>query len=154
MKSFRVKRQFSSGGVIFRPSPRGPEVALISRQGSTVWCLPKGLIEEGESLEETALREVEEETGLKGKLLGKIDAIRYGYVSKEEQAKFFKVVTFFLLRRTGGNTRDHDFEVDEAAWFSIPQALAKLSYPSERKIMRKAAALIRNLEWVKVKRSS
>ena len=138
-----MKRQFSSGGVIFRPSPRGPEVALISREGSTVWCLPKGLIEEGESVEETALREVQEETGLKGKLLRKIGQIRYGYVSKEERAKFFKVVTFFLIRRTGGSTRHHDFEVDEAAWFSLPKALKQLSYPSERNIMHKAAALIK-----------
>ena len=141
----KVKRQFSSGGVIFRPSPRGPKVALISRQGSTIWCLPKGLIEKGESLEETALREVEEETGLKGKLLRRIGEIRYWYVSEEERAKFFKVVTFFLLRRTGGSTRHHDFEVDEAAWFSLPEALKRLSYPSERKIMRRAALLIKRI---------
>ena len=141
----KFKRQFSSGGVIFRKTKSGVRVALISRQGGKVWCLPKGLIEKGESVQETALREVQEETGLVGKIVRKLGEVEYWYVSDEEKTKFFKKVSFFLLQHKGGDIRDHDFEVDEVAWFPIAAAAEKMTYPSERKLMRKAEKLLENL---------
>ena len=138
----KFKRQFSSGGIVFRKSGPGVRVVLISREGGKVWCLPKGLIEKGESAEETALREVREETGLIGKIVEKLGDVSYWYVSDEERTKFFKKVSFFLLKHQGGNTRDHDFEVDETAWMPIEEAARKLTYESERKLMRKAKRLL------------
>ena len=115
---------------------------MIARQGSQVWCFPKGLIEKGESSESAALREIEEETGLKGLIDRKLGDVQYGYVLPEERTRFFKKVSFFLVRHTGGNTRNHDFEVDQVGWFSLKEALGKLTYESERKLMRKAAHLL------------
>ena len=138
------QRQFSSGGIVFKKSRLGARVALICRGGGTIWCLPKGRIEKGEKPEETALREVQEETGLTGSLVKKLGDIRYRYTSKEERTRFLKSVSFFLIRHTGGSTKEHDFEVDEAAWFSLEEAIRKLSYPSERRLMKKAMRLLLN----------
>lgn len=136
------KRQFSCGGILFRKD-RGPiRVALISRMGGKIWCLPKGLVETGEKPEETALREVQEETGLTGKLLQKIGEIHYRYSSKEEKTLYDKRVWFFLMQHTGGSTKDHDFEVDAVRWFPINRAIEKLTYPSERQLMKKAWRLV------------
>ncbi len=135
----RFARQFSSGGILFRKGRGGIRLALISRQGGQVWCLPKGLIEKGESLEEAALREIREETGLRGAIVGKLGDVQYWYSIPEGRSRFFKKVSFYLVRHTGGNTRDHDFEVDAVAWFSPEEAIRKMSYESERKLVRKAA---------------
>ncbi len=113
-------------------------MVLIARGGRRIWCLPKGLIEPQEKEEQAALREVEEETGLTGRLLRKAGEIRYQYFLPEEKVRIQKKVTFFLLEHTGGDTSHHDFEVDEAAWFPWPKALRKLSYPKERELVEKA----------------
>lgn len=96
-------------------------------------------MEKGEKAQETALREVQEETGLTGCLVGKLGDISYRYTSKEEKSLVLKKVSFYLIRYTSGNTQDHDFEVDAVRWFSIDEALAALTYPSEREILKKAA---------------
>jgi len=113
-------------------------VALISRQGGKVWCLPKGLIEKGESAQEAAAREVQEETGLIGRIVQKLGDVSYWYVSHEEGAKVFKKVSFFLFQHQGGNLKEHDFEVDEVAWMPIDKAVGKLTYEGERRLMLKA----------------
>ncbi|MDO8447152.1 MAG: NUDIX domain-containing protein [Deltaproteobacteria bacterium] len=79
------ERQLSSGGVIYRKGDNGIEVALIAVKEGTVWCLPKGLVEEGENIARTAHREVKEETGLDGKIIEKIDHIQYFYSHKEKE---------------------------------------------------------------------
>ncbi len=137
----KSERHFSAGGVIFRKSGKGVRVALISREGGKIWCLPKGHIGAGESAEEAALREVREETGLRGKVVQKLGDIHYQFVGPGEVAqrtKIFKRVSFFLLNCLGGSTREHDFEVDEARWFPIEQAIRKVSYSSERKLLQMA----------------
>jgi 8-oxo-dGTP pyrophosphatase MutT (NUDIX family) len=134
-----LRKEFSSGGVLFKKTRRGNAVALICRGGGAIWCLPKGLVEKGEKAQETALREVQEETGLRGHLMGKLGDISYRYTSKEEKILVFKKVSFYLIRYASGSTRDHDFEVDAARWFLIDKALDILTYPSEREILKKAA---------------
>lgn len=144
----RTERQISSGGVIFRRSGRKIEVALIAVKGGTVWCLPKGLVEKGENLARTAHREVKEETGLDGKILGKIDSIHYFYAHKEkdETIRYFKIVYFFLMECTGGDVADHDHEVDDCRWFPIGEAIRKIEYEDEKKILEKAREMIRGLK--------
>jgi 8-oxo-dGTP pyrophosphatase MutT (NUDIX family) len=138
----KTKGEISAGGVVFRRGNSGLEIALTSRQNGEIWCLPKGLINKGESLEQTALREVKEETGLEGKLLQKIEEIKYWYYSKWEQVRIFKTVHFYLMECIGGNEAEHDFEVDEIKWFPIVEARKMLSYKGEKEVVEKAELIL------------
>jgi 8-oxo-dGTP pyrophosphatase MutT (NUDIX family) len=140
-----IKRQVSSGGVIFRRSGDRIEVALIAAKGRKAWSLPKGLIDKNEVPEATALREVREESGLHGEIVEKIGHISYWYSLDEERIKVQKMVHFFLLKYIDGDTGDHDHEVDEARWFAIDEAIELLSYRSEQQIMQKAKGMIEGL---------
>lgn len=139
--------QVSSGGVIYRATPDGgAEVALIAytgRGGGRVWCLPKGGVEPNESLEETARREVLEETGLSGDVEAKLGTIQYWYYGRQERVRYHKSVHFFLLRFREGRTEDHDREAEEVRWFPLGDAVEALTYENERAILLRASAAIR-----------
>ena len=134
----RTQRIVSSGGVIFRAIDGRFEIALISR--GRVWCLPKGLIEHGETAEETALREVREETGLEGVIVDKIGRINYHFYRGK---RYSKTVHFFLLQFVGGSVSDHDYEADSVKWFSTSEAVRLLTYVNERRICRKAEKILK-----------
>jgi 8-oxo-dGTP pyrophosphatase MutT (NUDIX family) len=106
------------------------------------WALPKGLIGRGESPEETALREVEEETGVRGRSLGKLGDVRYVYTWAGERV--FKVVSFYLVRYSGGRlgtlTPELAHEVDAARWLPLDEAPRLLAYGGEREMAAKALA--------------
>jgi 8-oxo-dGTP pyrophosphatase MutT (NUDIX family) len=138
----KTRKHTSSGGVVFKAKEDGIQVVLIShhnQKGKLIWCLPKGSVEKGETLPETAIREVREETGVDGRILEKIGQIQYWFYSKEEETKIFKTVHFYLLEYLKGDEKDHDSEVDEARWVAMQQALDMLTHGSERAIMEKAA---------------
>ena len=142
-----MKRQVSSGGVIYRKQEGRCEVALIlrsTRKGKKIWCLPKGLMQETESPEETARREVREETGLEGKVNEKLGEIQYIFYSPEEHSRIQKTVYFFLIEYLHGSVADHDSEVEEARWFPIEAAIDLLMYETERDIVRKAMQAVHN----------
>lgn len=138
----KTRLEISAGGVIFRRRQGQAQVCLIATQGGTAWQLPKGLIEKGEAAEDAAAREVSEETGLQGELLRRLDRIEYWYVADytPERERVHKLVYFFLFRYTGGSTRDHDREVDDARWVSVDEARRLLSFENERRILDLAAA--------------
>jgi 8-oxo-dGTP diphosphatase len=138
MKPAAFKTQVSSGGVIFRKHANTVEIAMVAVKGGDVWCLPKGIIDKGEAPETTAIREVAEETGLNGKIIDKLGEITYWYYMKEENAKCKKTVHFFLLEYESGDISNHDWEVDDASWFTIDEALKKASYKGEKDIIEKA----------------
>ncbi len=147
-----IKKRTSSGGVIFRPlgseqeNPHsGIEVVIVSVRGRKAWCLPKGIIDRGEDAETAALREVREETGLWGEIIENIGSISYWYFLRDEMIRMHKTVHFFLLRYLGGNTDDHDNEVDEAKWFPIDDAIKQLTHKSEKDIMQKAKVIIERI---------
>ncbi|RJQ52950.1 MAG: NUDIX hydrolase [Nitrospiraceae bacterium] len=140
-----IKKQTSSGGVVFRISEGRAEAALISVRGGKAWCIPKGLIDKNEDPPAAALREVREETGLHGDIIGKLGHISYWYFLNDDRVKVHKTVHFFLLKYVKGSTGDHDHEVDEARWFPIDEAIETLSYKSEKQIMQKAKRMIEEL---------
>jgi len=145
------QHHISSGGIVFRPAGSSYEVALICVArpgGDSAWALPKGWVEDGEALEQTAVREVREETGLDGKVVCKIDEISYEFYSRVVHARVSKTVHLFLLQFKGGDTADHDTEVEEARWFPIDEALRKLTYKNEREALEKAALLLEEGEHI------
>lgn len=140
--SLKIRQLMAAGGVIFRIVEGHAEVALCFKRREKIWCLPKGLIEQGETAEESALREVREETGLKGEIIKKIGQVKYGFFGKGQHC--FKTVHFYLLEYSEGSMDDHDFEVDKVEWFRISKAPQILAYADERKILRKAKNMIKN----------
>ncbi len=139
-----TRREISAGCVVYRTTDQQAEVALIQPRDRETWALPKGVIEPGEAPENAARREVSEETGLAGDIVAKIDTIKYSYTAKWENppSRIFKIVTFYLLRCTGGDPSQHDHEVDRVEWFGIDDAIRRASYPQERTILRRAKELI------------
>jgi 8-oxo-dGTP diphosphatase len=141
----RSVKEISSGGVVYRKQKGTIEVALIRVRDR--WSLPKGQVEEGEGLQETALREVREETGLEGKIVAKLGDITYWYTNKTKQGetvRIFKRVYFYLIRWLKGDVSLHDEEVQEARWFPVAKALELVYYPTERDMVKKAKAILEN----------
>jgi 8-oxo-dGTP pyrophosphatase MutT (NUDIX family) len=141
-----VKREFSAGAVIVRRLRGRWWLAAIRPGGRPegVWALPKGQIAPGDSAAATAVREVAEETGLEGRLEGKLGDVRYVYTWRGE--RIFKVVSFFLMRYTSGRIDDvppeHRHEVAEARWIPLDEASSHLSYKGEREMASEALSRI------------
>jgi 8-oxo-dGTP pyrophosphatase MutT (NUDIX family) len=135
-----VIREFSTGGVMIRNFRGRPFVAVVQpRQG--VVALPKGHPEGKEAAVDAAAREVREEAGVEGEAVGKLGDIRYWY--SREGERVLKIVSFFLFRYRSGSVRDHDDEVESAAWMPLDEATEKLAYKGERQM---AAAALSALE--------
>ena len=142
---FPVFRQVSAGGVVYRRAAGGAEVAIVRVGPKRRWQPPKGIVDEGEKPEETAVREVREEAGVDARIAAALDTIEYWYVGNERdgrRVRFHKFVHLFLLEYASGDVADHDHEVDEARWVPLAEAAGMLAFESERKAMGQAAALI------------
>ena len=106
------------------------------------WSLAKGTPDQGETLEETALREVREETGLEVKLESPIGSIDYWFADRDGEARYHKTVHFYLMAPVGGHPDHHDPEFDVVQWFPFDEAIEALTYPNEVGVLRQAAQLI------------
>jgi 8-oxo-dGTP pyrophosphatase MutT (NUDIX family) len=124
--------EISYGGVVVRDAS---ELLVITPAGKRVTGLPKGGPDPGETPEQTAVREVREETGITAQVRERLGDVRYWY--RRDGRKVHKTVTFFLCDYVSGSTDDHDHEVDEARWIPLSQARVQLSYPGERALIER-----------------
>jgi 8-oxo-dGTP pyrophosphatase MutT (NUDIX family) len=140
-----IKDQVSAGGVVYRGEGGKVEVVIVSVGGDNRWQLPKGLVEKTEKPEVAAVREAREEGGVTSEVVQHIETVEYWYVGLDNgiRVRFHKHVHFYLLRYVSGDTRDHDWEVNEARWVPIDDAAAQLAFDNERLVMNRAAELIR-----------
>jgi 8-oxo-dGTP pyrophosphatase MutT (NUDIX family) len=122
----------SYGGVTLR----GRDVLVITPAGKRATALPKGGADGDESGEETAAREVREETGVTVTVREPLGDVRYWY--RRGGRRVFKTVHFYLCDYVSGSTADHDHEVDEARWIPLEEARTALSYPAERELIERA----------------
>ncbi|MYB50245.1 MAG: NUDIX hydrolase [Dehalococcoidia bacterium] len=137
-----VEELVSAGGVVFRNDGAGPEVVLCGkRMPRQLWALPKGTPERGETREQTALREVTEETGLQVRTQCFIDSIQYWFVRSNDGVRCHKTVLYYLMDSTGGDTSLHDNEFDEVRWFSVEDALKTMSYGNEAEVVKKGLSM-------------
>jgi 8-oxo-dGTP pyrophosphatase MutT (NUDIX family) len=138
-----VEREFSAGGVLVKVIRGRPMLAAIRPRGKPegLWALPKGKIDPGERPEQTAVREVREETGVEGALVEKLGDVRYTY-TRRGGTRVFNVVSFYLLRAGSGRIDEIDeqmrVEVDEARWLPLEEATRLLAYGGERQMAVKA----------------
>ena len=141
-----VKREFSAGGVVFRQRENGQVEWLICRHsGHHQWILPRGLIEKGEKTEITAQREVEEECGVKTKVIARIKEPEK-YVYQFRGTMVLKNVVYFLMEYVSGETKDHDWEVEELAWLPYERALKELGFAGTKKMLTAAQRLLEEKE--------
>jgi 8-oxo-dGTP pyrophosphatase MutT (NUDIX family) len=140
MTPVKTAHQTSAGGVVVRSGEGGPEVLLASRRtrrGDLVWGLPKGLVEEGESAEDTALREVREETGYEARMRQPLGDVSYWFVW--EGTRIRKTVHFFLMDDAGAEPGERDAEMEDVTWFPIEEAVRTAGFDSEKDMIRRAA---------------
>ncbi len=146
--AFRTLREFSAGGLIWRWGDPGAkaEVVLVKPAGKETWVLPKGGLESRETVEQAAMRECEEETGLRVSIDQPLGQVTYFYARRESPNgplyRIFKRVSFFLMRYQGGDSSRHDDEIAEVRWFGIDDAVRKASHRNERDLIIKAASLL------------
>lgn len=151
-KDRRVVNLVSAGGVVYRRDGKRLEIVLCGREtrsreerpadGSmALWALPKGTPDPGETREETALREVTEETGLKVETEAFLGTIDYWFVRPSDRARCHKTVYYYLMNPVGGDVSLHDDEFDDVRWFAADDALNAMTYDNEARIVEKSFSL-------------
>ena len=129
----RVIYEHSAGGVLLDDDCRVLLIRTVNLKGEPVWTLPKGLVEPGERPEDAALREVREETGYAAEVVRPLEPSTYWFVRDGRKVK--KRVDWFLMRPLG-KVGEHDREVEDTAWFSLEEALARLRYRGDRALVQ------------------
>jgi len=137
----KAKQEFSAGGVVYKKTNSQIKWLLCKHSGYHKWVLPKGIIEKGEKSEQTAVREVKEETGVKAKIIAKITKPET-YIYQQNGILIFKKVVYFLMKYVSGATKDHCWEMEAVKWLPYPKALAKLQFGGAKEILQEAKKLL------------
>ena len=138
-----MKLQFSAGGVVFKKENENAYVLVSQHSQHHGWVFPKGLIGDhvkNESKEETALREVQEETGAVGKILQPLKSVEYWFVLDGEKIR--KTVYYFLMEYVSGDISKHDDEMENVEWLKKEDIQNRLTYPSDKEVWQEAQKLI------------
>ncbi|WP_177238703.1 NUDIX hydrolase [Pseudonocardia ammonioxydans] len=140
-RRLRTVDETSAGGLVVHPDTGAAAlIGRLDRRGRLLWSLPKGHIEAGETAEQAAVREVEEETGIIGEVLAPLGTIDFWFVA--EDRRVHKTVHHYLMRALGGELSDADVEVSEVAWVPLDELEGRLAYADERRLIRHAANLL------------
>jgi 8-oxo-dGTP pyrophosphatase MutT (NUDIX family) len=146
-RPLRKVAETSAGGLVLdRPGPlaNGALIGRLDRRGRLLWSLPKGHVEAGETEEDTAVREVAEETGIRGRVVGKLGTIDFWFVA--DGRRVHKTVHHFLLvaedPEHGLGLSDEDVEVSEVAWVPLAEVAARLAYADERRLLDRVPSLL------------
>jgi 8-oxo-dGTP diphosphatase len=139
----KEERQISAGGVVFKKEGQRYKICLIAKKNKRVWALPKGRLNPGENPEETARREISEETGHLTEVREKIDEISYYFYWKDANVFYHKTVYFYLMPVIQENYCLRDKEADEVVWLTLGEAYKKLTYINEKEILRKAQKILK-----------
>lgn len=133
----------SAGGLVLDRSSHTPRAVLIARhdrRGRLVWSLPKGHLEEGETPQEAALREVKEETGIVGRVVAPLGVIDFWFMAGDR--RIHKTVHHYLMEASGGELSDADAEVEEVAWVDLDDLRSRLAYADERRLLDRLPDLL------------
>jgi ribonuclease HI/ADP-ribose pyrophosphatase YjhB (NUDIX family) len=138
----KEERQISAGGVVYKKEGQKYKICLIAKKNKRVWAFPKGRVNAGENLEETARREIAEETGHLTEVREKIDEISYYFYWKDANIFYHKTVYFFLMPLMVENYCSRDMEADDVIWLTLGEAYKKLTYINEKEILKKAQKIL------------
>ena len=142
VKARRIEYPVSAGGVVCKKDGEKVEVVICGRTEPPSWSLPKGTPNPGEDIEETAIREVTEETGLEVDLKDYIGSIDYWFVRSKDRVRCHKTVHFYLMSPKGGSISHHDPEFDVIQWVTADDALKTLTHINEAHIVEEALSLV------------
>jgi 8-oxo-dGTP pyrophosphatase MutT (NUDIX family) len=138
-----MKFEFSAGGIVVKKEKDQNLILVCQHSQHHGWVFPKGLIGDkvkDENKEDTAIREVEEETGVKGKIIKTLTPVEYWYVFEDEKIK--KTVYYFLMDFVSGDITNHDEEMENVEWLPEDEVVTRLTYPSDKKVWQEAEKLI------------
>ena len=135
------KIAIAAGGVVYRQGDIGSEIVLVARRKERLWALPKGTLEENETIEEAALREVLEETGLVTVIVDSLGTVDYSFMTSRGD-RIDKTVHHFLLEPIGGSFDNHDDEFDHVGWYDIHDAQRRLTHRNQLHILDRVEKLI------------
>ncbi len=136
----RTLEETSAGGLVVDSQHRAAVIGRTNGRGNLLWSLPKGHLEEGESLEAAAVREVNEETGICGRVLAPLGVIDF-YFTAEGQ-RVHKTVHHYLLIAEGGELSSDDAEVEQVAWVPLAELPDRLAYEDERRLIARVPELL------------
>jgi len=139
-KVITTKKEISAGGAVFKKNGDKTFWLIIKPAGKDRWQLPKGLIDEGEKVEETAVREVKEEGGVEVNLVQKIKDIRYFYFF--EGQRIFKIVKYYLMEYKNNSQKGHDEEVDEVKFLVYEKAFKFLTFKNDKEVLKEAKIIL------------
>lgn len=134
----KSRDEVSAGGVVYRRDADGIKVLICKDAGYQKWVLPKGVINRGEAVEETARREVREEVGVTAQIINSLGEEKYVYMARD--VRVFKAVHYFLMEYQSGSEADHDHEMTEVRWVSLSEAISLMGYKGAQDVLKRAQA--------------
>lgn len=155
-----MKREFSAGGMVFKKQepglPAGRQVLWLIRRpapnpqyrGNLGWSFPKGWVDEGEKLEEAAIREVREEGGVVAKIVSKLQTLKVFFTNQNgdlpagRQEKVMKFITYFVMEYQSDVPGGHDWETEETKWVTLTEAKELLAFKNEKELLEKAGKML------------